>query len=121
MLERVDSNVVRMDEFRRRRDAHLPEPLAHECLGCFLARMLMSAECPHTMQWTRRFLDLRAPRATAFEARQLERGATCDCKVLAGIASLSASSGSPPMPCHRVRRGSTQLCEGWFATFARHW
>jgi hypothetical protein len=50
-------------------------PLERECLSCYLIRMLADFGCDHTLRWTLRWRDARAPRAKSL-ARSPVR---CDC------------------------------------------
>jgi hypothetical protein len=91
---------------------HLTEPGEHECLRCYLMRMISEFGCDGTHRWTIRWRDLRAPRARALVRRLQERGGVCcDCEVL-----LNAFSGYPltdrSVPCAGVvRAGSALPCD----------
>ena len=89
----------------------LSEPGARECLRCYLVRMLAAFGCAGTNQWTERWRDLRAPRATALVARLARRGGICcDCEVIFNVYPEYPESAEP-LPCAGVSRaGSTQPC-----------
>ena len=61
----------------------LTEPGEHECLRCFLMRMISEFGCDGTHRWTIRWRGVRAPRARGL-LRRLERmgGCCCDCEVV---------------------------------------
>lgn len=113
----------------------LTKVLPHECLACYVNRMLEEFGCAGA-RWMRRYRELTARRATALEARMRKLGADCDCGVCLSvfepdwhlIASLPwrsrglqwttdawvADGGSHSVPqCLGVRRGSTQPCLLW--------
>ncbi|MEJ7630829.1 MAG: DUF2695 domain-containing protein [Nocardioidaceae bacterium] len=99
-------------------------PLPHECVACYVWRMLDEFGCNATPRWVRRWRDARAPRATALEQRLARQGGCCDCELFLNVwvhaASLSgARDGLAPLArtvsdlCHSVRRGSAQPCTLW--------
>ena len=47
----------------------LTEPAEHECLRCYLLRMIGEFGCDGTHRWTIRWRDLRAPRVTGLVRR----------------------------------------------------
>lgn len=102
----------------------LATPLPVECLLCYVWRMLDAYGCNATLRWSRRWRDVRAPRATALEHRLARRGGFCDCEIflngwdlksrgyaVAGEPAVAASE--PLLVCAGARRGSTQPCERW--------
>lgn len=107
----------------------LTHPLPHECLVCYVFRML-DFGC-HGQYWMVRYRDLRAPRATALLERIERRGGYCDCEMLQNAFRpnpyLFASNEEgdillDPMPaCLGVRGGSTQPCGLWFTYQTPRW
>src|SRR3954447_4177017 len=57
------------------------EPGAHECLACFVARMIDEFGCDTTLRWAQRFRDVRSPTASGLERRLGEVGGFCDCEI----------------------------------------
>jgi hypothetical protein len=64
----------------------LTEPGEHECLRCFLLRMIHEFGCDGHHRWTIRWRDARAPRARGL-VRKLQRlgACCCDCEVLLNV------------------------------------
>ncbi|MET1035476.1 MAG: DUF2695 domain-containing protein [Arthrobacter sp.] len=114
--------VGSLEEELRLLSSEMTRPRARECLVCYLYRMLEFGCRGH--EFTVRYRDLRAPRATALLARLGRMGGLCcECEVF-----MNAYQPNPryfaenddgdyivdPMPpCHGVRRGSTQPCCLW--------
>jgi hypothetical protein len=63
----------------------LTEPGEHECLRCFLLRMVSEFGCDGTHRWTIRWQAERAPRAVGLLKRLTELGGCCDCEILANV------------------------------------
>jgi hypothetical protein len=109
----------------------LTNPHEGECLLCYVRRMLEFG-CIG-LRWARHYRDLRAPRATALEARLGRKGGFCDCEVFmngfelapehwvpaqeyveGGVTYQGDPSYPDPFPaCTRVGAGSTQGCALW--------
>jgi hypothetical protein len=110
----------------------LTTPLEGECLFCYVHRMLEFG-CDNRLRWACRYRDLRAPRATALEARLGRVGGYCDCEVFLngfelarelwihpepyekdGLVLQDSPHYPDPMPaCRGVQAGSTQGCALW--------
>ena len=95
-----------------------------ECLLCFVARMLDDFGCDTTLRFAKHYRDLRAPRATALEARLGRIGGFCDCEIFMNGMTLAEhhlerdETGESRAPerlpiCVGVRRGSTRGCANW--------
>jgi uncharacterized protein DUF2695 len=95
-----------------------------ECLLCFVARMLDDFGCDTTLRFAKHYRDLRAPRATAMEARLGRMGGFCDCEIFLNGMTLAEhhlerdESGEAIAParlpvCVGVRRASTKGCANW--------
>ena len=100
----------------------LTNPHEGECLFCYVYRMLEFGCLPDRLTWTRRWRDLRAPRATGLERRLAARGGFCDCEIFLNgwqprdltIDENGNDAYPAVMPaCRGVRRGSTQPCRLW--------
>ena len=109
----------------------LTGPHEHECLLCYVWRML-DFGCTG-LRWATHYRDLRAPRATALERRLGQKGGFCDCEIFLngfelrpqhmvggdeyvenGVSYIDNANYPDPMPpCRGVRRGSTQGCALW--------
>jgi hypothetical protein len=104
-------------------DDDLPSPNAHECVLCYVARMLPSHGCDTTLRWVRRWRDARLPRATGLERRFEAGGGYCDCEVVMNAWTLQAIADSDddeahgadvPLPaCPGVGPQSSQPCDLW--------
>jgi len=112
------------EELLRRRATELTEPADDECLLCFVVRMLDEFGCDTTLRFATRYRDLRAPRATALEARLGRMGGFCDCEIFLNGMILADrfleydETGERMAPqqlpaCGGVRRGSTKGCANW--------
>jgi Protein of unknown function (DUF2695) len=90
---------------------YLTEPGEHECLRCFLLRMVNEFGCDGTHRWAGRWREVRSPRARAL-LRRLERlGGFCDCEVLLNVFPDYPDTGRP-LPCAGQRQaGSAVPCE----------
>lgn len=100
-------------------------PGEHECVACYVARMLTAHGCDTTLRWARRFRDLRSPTATALEHRLGSVGGFCDCEIFLNGYRLvrellvrdvhTGELEAPPLPplCAGVRRTSTKPCINW--------
>jgi Protein of unknown function (DUF2695) len=115
----------------------LTDPHDGECLLCYVHRMLEFG-CTG-LRWAVRYRDLRAPRATAFEARLGRMGGYCDCEIFLngyepahelwtpsreheedeedeedGVTYVDDVEWPEQLPaCRGVRAGSTQGCTLW--------
>jgi hypothetical protein len=90
----------------------LTEPGEHECLRCYLLRMINEFGCDGKHRWTSRWRDLRAPRSTGLVAR-LQRlgGVCCDCEVLLNVFPDYPDAGAL-LPCAGQRQpGSSAPCD----------
>ena len=89
----------------------LTAPLPHECLPCYLDRMLRDVSCDGSLRLVGNYRDTIAPRATAVEERLRDGGGYCDCEVLMNVF---VPKDEHVLPCPGVRRGSTQPCTLWW-------
>ena len=100
--------------------AMLTEPAPGECVLCFTERMPGAFGCDCTRRWR----DLRLPRATGLERRLGSRGGFCDCEVFLNGWGLRAdllvpdADGEPAWPAERppcagVGPRSSQPCAIW--------
>ena len=82
----------------------LTDPHDGECLLCYVYRMLEHG-CTG-LRWALHYRDLRAPRATALEARLGQKGGYCDCEIF-----MNAYEPAPGALVSRpgVRRGRHDL------------
>jgi hypothetical protein len=90
----------------------LTEPGEHECLRCYLLRMINEFGCDGKHRWTIRWRDLRAPRATGL-LRRLQRlgGVCCDCEVLLNVFPDYPQTGTL-LPCAgQPQPGSVAPCD----------
>lgn len=110
-------------------------PHEHECLACYLDRVVAVFGCQDDLRFAGRYRDLAAPRATALEQRLSDAGGYCDCEALLNAMQPAwhlwsprrwevidgrkvPHDAEPPAqmpPCAGVRRGSTQPCLNWHA------
>lgn len=100
-------------------------PGDHECLACFVARMLTDFGCDTTLRWAQRFRDVRSPAATGLERRLGNVGGFCDCEIFLNgydlvrelmVRDVHTDELEPPAvppPCAGVRRTSTRPCANW--------
>lgn len=63
----------------------LTEPGEHECLRCYLLRMVNEFGCDGGHRWTIRWRDQRAPQATGLVRKLAQLGGCCDCEVLLNV------------------------------------
>ena len=117
----------------------LTDPHDGECLLCYVYRMLEHG-CTG-LRWALRYRDLRAPRATALEARLGQKGGYCDCEIFMNAYEPAEELWSrgreydegdrtywidpePPEqlpPCRGVRAGSTKGCTLWVRRWRGAW
>ena len=71
----------------------LTDPHDGECLLCYVYRMLEHG-CTG-LRWALRYRDLRAPRATALEARLGQKGGYCDCEIFMNAYQPAQELWSP--------------------------
>jgi hypothetical protein len=90
---------------------HLTEPGEHECLRCFVLRMINEFGCDGTQRWAARWRDVRAPKIRGL-LRRLERmGGFCDCEVLFNVYPHYPEVARP-LPCAgQPEPGSTSPCD----------
>ena len=98
-----------------------PLPGEHECLLCYVYRMLDSG-CDGSLRWALRWRDVRAPRLRGLVGGLQDRGGYCDCeifrngwepdKVVDETSGLALYPEDLP-PCRGVRSGSGQPCRLW--------
>lgn len=96
-------------------------PFRHECLACYVFRML--AQGCDGLKWSRTYRDMRAPRATALERKFPELGGYCDCEVMANVfhpveamweLDESGEIDETCVPqCREVRLGTIRPCALW--------
>ena len=101
------------------------EPGDHECLACYVARMVSAHGCDTSLRWAQRFRDLRSPTATGLERRLGSVGGFCDCEIFLNGYTLvrellvrdvhtdELEAPAVPPPCAGVRRTSTRPCVNW--------
>ena len=100
--------------------AALTAPQPAECVLCYVERMLAAFGCDCTRRWR----DLRVPRATGLERRLGARGGFCDCEVFLNGWTLREDllgvdeDGEPAWPaerppCTEVGPSSSQPCGIW--------
>ncbi|MGA7204051.1 MAG: DUF2695 domain-containing protein [Specibacter sp.] len=99
----------------------MTRPWPHECVACYVYRMLEFGCDGH--RWVSRYRALSAPRATALERRLAARGGYCDCELFMNVFFASPRFFTTdedgdvvpqPMPaCRGVRGGSSKECELW--------
>lgn len=86
------------------------EPGDHECLRCYLMRMLDEFGCDGSHRWAQLWRKARAPRASGLIARLRHQGGFCDCE-----AVFNAMPDYPEvdgiLPCAGVPEGSTGPCD----------
>lgn len=86
------------------------DPGEHECLRCYLLRMLDESGCDGSHRWTLRWRNARAPRASGLISRLQRQGGYCDCEVI-----FNAMPDYPEvdsiLPCAGVPEGSTRPCD----------
>jgi hypothetical protein len=90
----------------------LTEPGEHECLRCYLLRMINEFGCDGQHRWTTRWRDVRAPGATGL-IRRLQRlgGVCCDCEILLNVFPDYPDT-STLLPCAGQRLpGSSAPCD----------
>jgi Protein of unknown function (DUF2695) len=89
--------------------ARLTEPAQHECLRCFLLRMISEFGCDGTHRWTVRWRDARAPRARGLVSRMQRRGGCCcDCEVLYNVFPAYPQT-TERLPCAGMLRGGSAM------------
>ncbi len=76
----------------------LTEPGEHECLRCFLLRMVNEFGCDGRHRWTIRWRDQRAPQATRLLRKLTQLGGCCDCEVLLNVFPDYPETGTL-LPC----------------------
>jgi hypothetical protein len=89
----------------------LTEPGEHECLRCYLLRMIHEFGCDGQHRWTTRWRDLRAPGSRSL-LRRLKQlgGCCCDCEVLMNVFPDYPATDEP-LPCAGQRLpGSAAPC-----------
>lgn len=99
--------------------ATITDPVARECLRCYLHRMLSSRGCDGTKTWAIRWRDQRAPHATALlDELAKHGGCCCDCEMIFNVWADPETSFDP---ASRARcRGTDDAdplvpCTGWSA------
>jgi Protein of unknown function (DUF2695) len=89
----------------------LTEPHEHECLRCFLLRMINEFGCDSTHRWAGRWRAERAPRATRLLHRLGQLGGCCDCEVLLNVFPDYPAAGTL-LPCAgQPEPGSAMPCD----------
>jgi hypothetical protein len=87
-----------------------PEPGKHECLRCYLMRMIDESGCDGSHRWTPRWQRAHAPHASGLIPRLRRQGGFCDCEVI-----FNAMPDYPDvdrlLPCPGVPAGSTRPCD----------
>jgi Protein of unknown function (DUF2695) len=117
--------IDRVETDPRAHADELTRPGGTECLACYVNRMVETFGCDTTLRWSRRFRDLRSPRATGLERRLGNLGGYCDCELfLNGIGlaehlmvrdvdtdELEEPAERPD--CAGVPPTSTRWCSNW--------
>lgn len=93
----------------------------HECVVCYVGRMVQRFDCDGSWRWVQTWREQRAPRATRLERRLGVRGASCDCELQLRAYEVEpralAIAWDGPIAsvghCLEVRAGSTQPCRLW--------
>ncbi|MFD1717897.1 DUF2695 domain-containing protein [Georgenia deserti] len=96
----------------------------HECVLCYVNRMVVAHGCDGTLRWLRRWRQSSAPRATRLERRAGQVGAYCDCELFLNGWDVTVdivrdeSTGDEYWPdtvtgCRGVPAGVTQPCSLW--------
>ena len=97
----------------------LEHPVEHECLVCFLHRMLGKYGCDGSFRLLKYYRDNAVPRASALERKMMAQGAICDCEVQLNVADAQDAEAEEALEfdedliCHGTRRGSVQPCDRW--------
>ena len=105
----------------------LPEPVEHECLACYLYRVIDQAGCQGKLDLLARYRDACAPRATAAERKSRMLGGYCDCEYLMNVVqpatteTMRAVDHGRDLVCQGVRRGSTTPCGNWLVRRGVQW
>lgn len=101
------------------------EPEQHECLTCYVARMLDAHGCDTTLRWAQHFRDTRVPAATGLERRLGSVGGFCDCEIFLNgyqlvrelmVRDVHTDELEPPALrplCAGVRSTSAKPCVNW--------
>jgi hypothetical protein len=89
----------------------LTAPGMHECLRCYLLRLITEFGCDGTYRWTIRWRDVRAARPRALLRLLAEQGGFCDCEVLLNVFP-DYPDVPQLLPCSGVgRSGSPRPCD----------
>lgn len=104
-------------------------PWRHECLACYVFRML-GRGCDG-LKWSKTYRDMRAPRATALERKFPELGGYCDCEVMSNVFRANyelwarddeGEVDETRIPqCREVRLGTIRPCELWLMRRGIQW
>lgn len=125
----------------REAELTLTMPRYHECLQCYVARMLDEFRCDCTLRFAVTYRDRCAPRATALADRLARVGGFCDCEIFLngwmphprlwtpeaieiedGITYVTDAEPPQELPaCEGVRAGSTQPCALWVRRTRTAW
>jgi hypothetical protein len=96
------------------------DPLARECLRCYLTRMLNSRGCDGTKTWATRWRDHRMPRAEGLLGQLADRGGCCcDCEMIFNAWADPDESIDPATraTCHGTDDTDPLVpCTGWSLT-----
>lgn len=123
----------------RQLTAELTAPHEHECLLCYVFRMLEHG-CAD-LRWVRHYRDVMAPRATGLEKRLGRMGGFCDCEIFMnsfepapqhwipereevenGVTYVVEATYPEQMPpCQGVGRASTRGCALWVRRMPGGW
>ena len=89
----------------------LTTPGEHECVRCYLIRMVNEFGCDGTYRWTIRWRDVRAAQPRGLLRQFERRGGFCDCEVLINVFP-DYPPVPRPLPCAGVTRpGSARACD----------
>lgn len=104
-------------------------PYRHECLACYVFRMLENG-CDG-LKWSKTYRDVRSPRATALERKFPALGGNCDCEVILNVYHPNEAlwehdengdiDETRTPSCLSVRRGTIQPCGLWLMRGGIQW
>lgn len=116
-----DNAAAGVDAELRELSEAMTRPRPHECVACYVYRMLEFGCDGH--RWVSRYRELSAPRATALERRLERQGGYCACELFMNVFFASPLYFKPDedgdvvaqcMPdCRGVWGGSSKACDLW--------
>jgi hypothetical protein len=128
----TEGPVAQAERQLRLVSAALTDPLATECLLCYVQRMLTHG-CDCTLRWATYYRDRMAPRVLGLEKRLGSVGGFCDCEIFMNgfqlarehwvmtvaldddgeVEGVELSEPDRVPPCRGARKGSTKGCSLW--------